>query len=191
PPNEHVIRALLGLELYDQAIDELHYAQRLWGDSSPIQATLGWIYRERGDLRAGINAMKRAYPQYLAAGGENLPPELLKVLFPVNYWNLIRRYSSERHLDPYMMAALIAQESMARSSSTTFRSPRRRTTSRRFSAPQRTIGACTRRSRDGPMRSTSTRRRPSARRPSRPRPSPPQGRRGRRKRRPQKRKWAD
>jgi soluble lytic murein transglycosylase len=111
PPNEHVVRALLGLELYDQAIDELHFAQKVWGDSSAIQATLGWILHERGDLRSGINAMKRAYPQYMAAGGEKLPAELLKVLFPVNYWPLIRRYSVEHHLDPYMMAALIAQES--------------------------------------------------------------------------------
>ena len=55
--------------------------------------------------------MKRAYPQYLAAGGEKLAPELLKVLFPVNYWPLIRRYSTEHRLDPYMIAALIAQES--------------------------------------------------------------------------------
>lgn len=111
PPNEHVVRALLGLALYDQAIDELHYAQKAWGDSPAIQATIGWIEHERGDLRAGINAMKRAYPQYLAAGGEQLPAELLKVLFPVNYWPLIQRYSAERHLDPYLIAALIAQES--------------------------------------------------------------------------------
>ena len=111
PPNERVIRALLGLELYDQAIDELHYAQKAWADSSAIQATLGWIFHERGDLRTGINAMKRAYPQYLAAGGEQLPTELLKVLFPVNYWPEIRRYATEHHLDPYMVAALIAQES--------------------------------------------------------------------------------
>jgi soluble lytic murein transglycosylase len=111
PANEPIVRALLGLELYDQALDELHYAQKVWGDSSPIQATIGWIDHERGDLRAGINAMKRAYPQYMAAGGENLPPDLLKVLFPVNYWPLIRRYSIAHQLDPYMIAALIAQES--------------------------------------------------------------------------------
>ena len=102
---------LLGLELFDQAVDVLHYAQKNWGDSSAIQATLGWIAHERGDLRAGINGMKRAYPQYLAAGGEQLPTELLKVLFPVNYWPEIRRYAAEHHLDPYMIAALIAQES--------------------------------------------------------------------------------
>jgi soluble lytic murein transglycosylase len=111
PPNEGVVRALLTLELYDQALDELHYAQRVWSDSSAIQATIGWIFNQRGDLRAGINAMKRAYPQYMAAGGEKLPPELLRVLFPVNYWAQIQRYSAERQLDPYMIASLIAQES--------------------------------------------------------------------------------
>ena len=111
PPNEHIVRALLGLDLYDQALDELHYAQKAWGDSSAIQATIGWIYHRRGDLRVGINVMKRAYPQYMAAGGEQMPTELLKVLYPANYWTLIRRYSAEHHLDPYLIAALIAQES--------------------------------------------------------------------------------
>src|SRR5206468_12036739 len=111
PPNEATIRALLSLDLYDQALDELRYAQKVWGNSSPIQATMGWIYNRRGDLRAGITAIKRAYPQYLAAGGEKLPSEILKVLYPVEYWPQIRRYSTERNLDPYMMAALIAQES--------------------------------------------------------------------------------
>ena len=91
---------LLSLELYDQALDELHYAQKVWGDSPAIQATIGWIYYRRGELRAGINVMKRAYPQYMAAGGEKLPPELLKVLFPINYWPLIKRYSNEHQLDP-------------------------------------------------------------------------------------------
>src|SRR5262249_4337790 len=86
PANAAIVRTLLALDLYDQALDELHYAQKNWGDSSVIQATIGWIYNRRGDLRAGINAMKRAYPQYMAAGGEQLPPDLLRVLFPVNYW---------------------------------------------------------------------------------------------------------
>ena len=111
PANEPVIRALLALDLYDQGIDELRYAQRVWGDSPVLQATYGWIYNQRGDLRAGINAMKRAYPQYLAAGGERIPNELLKVRFPVNYWPLIKKYAGERDLDPYLIAALIAQES--------------------------------------------------------------------------------
>jgi len=111
PPNDQLIRALLALDLYDQAVDELRYAQKVWGDSSAIQATLAWIFNQRGDLRPGINAMKRAYPQFMAAGGEKLPVEILRVLYPVNYWSLIKRYSAEHDLDPYLVAALIAQES--------------------------------------------------------------------------------
>ena len=34
PPNEPVVRTLLSLDLYDQALDELHFAQKVWGDSS-------------------------------------------------------------------------------------------------------------------------------------------------------------
>ena len=111
PPNEAIVRMLLGLELYDQGLDELRYAQKVWGDSPVIQATVGWIDYRRGDLRAGINVMKRAYPQYMAAGGEKLPTELLKVLFPIDYWPLIRRSAFEHQLDPFIVAALIAQES--------------------------------------------------------------------------------
>jgi soluble lytic murein transglycosylase len=47
----------------------------------------------------------------MANGGEKLPTEMLKVLFPVSYWAQIKHYSAEHQLDPYLMAALILQES--------------------------------------------------------------------------------
>jgi soluble lytic murein transglycosylase len=110
-PNDAIIRQLLAAELYEDAVRELQYAQRIGGDSPAIQATYGWIYNRQGDLRRGINAMKRAYPQYLAAGGEELPADLLGVLFPLDYWPLIKKYSEAHQLDPYLISALIAQES--------------------------------------------------------------------------------
>ncbi len=148
PPTDQRIRDLLALELYDQAERELSYAQRVWGDSPAVQATLGWIYYRRGDLRRGINAMRRAYPQYMAEGGEDLPPDLLRVLFPLDYWPLIRKYATAHRLDPFVVAALINQESTftpdARSSAnaiglmqllpTTGRRYARRIGIRRFSA---------------------------------------------------------
>ena len=70
PPTADIIRALIASELYDDALNELQYAQRAWGDSPAIEATMGLIYSRSGDLRRGINAIKRAYPQYIAAGGE-------------------------------------------------------------------------------------------------------------------------
>ena len=108
---EALIKLLLSLQLYDAAMNELAYVQRSLGDSPAIQATFAWTYNQRGDLRRGINTMKRAYPQYIAAGGERLPDDVLKVLFPLDYWDLIRQHSAAQGLDPYLVAALIAQES--------------------------------------------------------------------------------
>ena len=121
PQNAPTIRALLALDLYDQAVDELKYAQKVWANSSAIEATLAWAYWRQGRTargseqfnryRAAINAMKRAYPHYLAAGGDELPAELLRVIFPLAYWDDIRKYAAQYGVDPYVSAALIAQES--------------------------------------------------------------------------------
>ena len=110
-PTAGKIRTLLSAGLYQQAMDELLYAQRIWGDSPQLQATIAYTHRRLGNVRAGINAMKRAYPQYLAAGGETLPPEILQVIFPVDYWPLLQKYARQRGLDPFVVAALVAQES--------------------------------------------------------------------------------
>ncbi len=121
PPNAAVIRALLTAKMYDAAVDELRYAQRIWGDSGPIEATFAWTYRQQGQSETGsaqfslyrgaINAMKRAYPQHLTAGGERLPREILRIIYPIAYWDLIQKYSKQNGLDPFVVAALTAQES--------------------------------------------------------------------------------
>ena len=121
PPNAALVRALAAAGLYDDANAELKYAKRVWGDSAAIQATLAWVSREQGMsetgnrrftlVRGSITTMRRAYPQFLAAGGERLPREILSVIFPLEHWDLIRKYSQARDLDPYLVAALVAQES--------------------------------------------------------------------------------
>ena len=106
------IRLLLANGLYDDALNELRYAQRMWGTSPAIDATVAWAYYQKGELRRAISLMRRAYPQHLTAGGqEALPVELLQVIFPLTYWDQIRRHSAARGLDPFLVAALIAQES--------------------------------------------------------------------------------
>jgi soluble lytic murein transglycosylase len=110
-PTEPLIRLLLANGLYDDALAELRYAQRAWGSSSRIDATIAWVYHQKGELRRAISLMRRTYPQFLTAGGQELPAEILQVIFPLAYWDSIRKYSAQRDLDPYVMAALIAQES--------------------------------------------------------------------------------
>ena len=121
PANDQVIRALLEIQRYDDALHEVRYAQRHWGDSAALQATTAWIYRQQGLmasgreqfnlLRGSITLMRRAYPQFMAAGGELLPREVLSIIFPLSYWTLIQKHASARGLDPYLVAALVAQES--------------------------------------------------------------------------------
>lgn len=111
PPNVTRIARLIALGLYRPALNEVQYAQKMWGDSTTLQATLALVHNRMGSLRLGINAMKRAYPQYLAAGGEALPVEILRVLFPIDYWPLLKGHAQARGLDPYVVAALVAQES--------------------------------------------------------------------------------
>src|SRR5262249_4527852 len=91
-PTGALIRQLVDLNLYDLALKALQYAQRAWGDAPAVQATIAWIRHEQAHtevapdrfdhLRGAINIMKRAYPQYLAAGGQNLPPAVLEVIYP-------------------------------------------------------------------------------------------------------------
>ena len=120
-PTEATIRALGAAALYDDALREVEYAQRAWGDSPALQATVAWLRHHRAmeenaddrfaDLRGAITMMRRAYPQFLAAGGEQLPPDVLRIIFPIDYWPIIKKYSDAHGLDPWLMTALVAQES--------------------------------------------------------------------------------
>jgi soluble lytic murein transglycosylase len=110
PPNANVIKILLASGMLDDGLNELRFAQRTVGTSSAIDATIAWVYHEKGELRRGISLMRRAYPQFLTAD-QSLPREILQVIFPLTYWDLIRKHAVARGLDPYLVAALIAQES--------------------------------------------------------------------------------
>ena len=111
PPTADRIRLLLANGLYDDALSELRFAQRQWGTSPVIEATMAWAYHQKGELRRAISQMRRAYPQSLTATGHLLPVEMRQVIFPLVYWELIKKHANTYDLDPYVMAALIAQES--------------------------------------------------------------------------------
>jgi soluble lytic murein transglycosylase len=111
PPTVDRIERLIDLELYYPALAELQHAQKMYGDSAPLQATIALVQHKLGNLRLGINAMKRAYPQYMTAGGESLPLEILQVIYPLDYWPMIQILAQQHDLDPYLVAALIGQES--------------------------------------------------------------------------------
>jgi soluble lytic murein transglycosylase-like protein/TolA-binding protein len=105
------IRRLIAANLYAPAAAEIEYAERTDGPSARLEATLAWLYNAQGAYRKGIVVMKRAYPQYLTANGQQIPKAAQKVIFPIDYWLAIKKQASARGLDPYLIAALINQES--------------------------------------------------------------------------------
>lgn len=111
PATERQIGLLMGLGLNDLALNELQFARRVYGETPALMATTALAQNRAGRLRPGINAMKRAYPQWMAAGGESLPPDVLRLIFPVDYFQQLEGSAKRRGLDPYVILALAAQES--------------------------------------------------------------------------------
>lgn len=96
--------------LLDLAARELHAAaQEDKGDWAPVE--LARLYQEAGRYDAAIETLKRAAPNYLAVDLPDLPRSYWEGLFPKAFWTDVKRFSSENGLDPYLVAALIRQES--------------------------------------------------------------------------------
>ena len=93
PPTEATIRTLLAAGLYEPAVKELEFARAKWGDSPGITATIAWANKQMAASESGtdqfalargsITLMKRAYPQFMASGGDQLPREILTTIFPL------------------------------------------------------------------------------------------------------------
>ena len=108
-PEPYLTRArqLLLIDRLDAAYDEIKSAP-----SSPLaQGTLAWIEWRRGRLRPAITAMKRAYPEYMSEAGDALPDDVWRVMYPIQYAEVLRTKALSEGLDPALVAALICQES--------------------------------------------------------------------------------
>ena len=101
------VRQLLLIDQLDDVADELARQPA----TSATQATMAWIHWRRGRLRPAITAMKRAYPEYISEGGDLLPEEVLRIIYPLQFRLDVEARARQVHLDPAVVAALICQES--------------------------------------------------------------------------------
>jgi soluble lytic murein transglycosylase len=69
------------------------------------------IYSDGGHVHRALRFMKSAVPSYFAIDMSVLPRPYWGYLFPRPYWTDICRFAAENQLDPYLVAALIRQES--------------------------------------------------------------------------------
>lgn len=67
-------------------------------------------FRQQRYARA-TEILRRAHPFYRSYRLEELPREAWELMFPLLYWDAIRREARRQRIDPYLVAALIRQES--------------------------------------------------------------------------------
>jgi soluble lytic murein transglycosylase len=100
---------LANAALFDFAVKELQAAAS--GASSWQAQAAAQIYDDAGYYQRGIEALKRAVPNYFSANINQLPRPVWQGLFPRPYWEELKRDSQQNALDPFLMASLIRQES--------------------------------------------------------------------------------
>lgn len=105
------IGQLLVLGLGDEAEREAETGVAGHEDDAAFQAVFAWLQFQRGRYGLAITAMRRAFPFHVAATGDLLPEDVWRILYPLKYRDYVERYSQQRGLDPYLVAAVIRQES--------------------------------------------------------------------------------
>jgi soluble lytic murein transglycosylase len=80
-------------------------------DDSAFLAMAAWIHADRRRNLDAFRTIRQAFPFHVSATGDLLPRPIWELFYPLGYWEPIERYSVERGLDPYLVAALIRQES--------------------------------------------------------------------------------
>ena len=69
------------------------------------------IYASYGETFRAMRSLKRALPYATSASIQSIPLPYWRILFPEPYWETIKAESARNHLDPYLVASLIRQES--------------------------------------------------------------------------------
>jgi len=96
--------------LLDFALNELQIAAKdqpgTW-----LPAESARLYQDAGRYDLAVETLKHAVPNYFAMDIPSLPRSYWEALFPKPYWTDLKRFASANGLDPYLVAALIRQES--------------------------------------------------------------------------------
>jgi soluble lytic murein transglycosylase len=104
-------RLLFQLGLDDIAEKELRTGDYRGADSHLIGLELAAQKADRGQFHSGLRYMKLYAQGYLRLPLDSMPREFWEKLFPMPFSEELRSYAARHDLDPFLVAALIRQES--------------------------------------------------------------------------------
>jgi len=102
--------ALARLSRYELATEGLDAALERQPHPQLYLAQARVAYSQEKYARATV-LLTRAYPSYWRYRLEDLPREAWEIMYPKLYWDIIVREARRNHLDPYLVAGLVRQES--------------------------------------------------------------------------------
>jgi peptidoglycan lytic transglycosylase len=97
--------------LDDWAEAELRYGAKADGQPQIMALELAELASERDAPDQAIRYIKHYAPGYLSMPLDEAPQRFWRLAFPLPYWKALDAYCRAQSLDPYLMAALIRQES--------------------------------------------------------------------------------
>ena len=104
-------QALEAAWLLDLAVLELEPATDGATVSRHLLLDLARLEHDRGRFLHAIRNFRKVFPNYLAYAPEELDRKYWELIFPLPWWSLVEAEAQRRGLDPFLVAALIRQES--------------------------------------------------------------------------------
>ena len=105
------VQALALIQLFDQAAQEL-LRPHVYGETAAVYFQAAQLYAQGKNFLSAISNLRRVFPNYLETPLDGLPRSIWEVFFPVNFGSILFREAEKQKVDPYLLLALIRQESV-------------------------------------------------------------------------------
>jgi soluble lytic murein transglycosylase len=103
-------KALSQIGLFELAGKELQY-RPAYGSSRSIDFQAAQLFVKAKNFHRSTTVLRRVFPDYLDLPFGALPREVWQMFYPANYEDIIQQEAAKYAIDPYLIMALIRQES--------------------------------------------------------------------------------
>ena len=105
------IRLLYELGLADKACDESKKLDQTAGKNMSLSYRCANYCSLSGSYRDGAMMLLDVFGSYAREGGEDIPEEFWKIIYPIPYREKLRYYAEKYGVDPFLVSSIIRQES--------------------------------------------------------------------------------
>jgi soluble lytic murein transglycosylase len=104
------VRTLAQIHLFDLAAQELQY-RAIYPSSRALDFQITRLLIKAKSFHQSTAVLRRVFPNYLDLPFAALPREVWTMFYPVNYEDILHREAEKYGIDPFLIMALIRQES--------------------------------------------------------------------------------